>query len=476
MLTRPAQPAAGRTFAAVAALWACGVVALVAPAAGPPTVGPPAPDSAATPTTAPPTRPAAAAPAPTTPEIEKLVGLLGSRNWKAREKAQDRLVDLGSAAEPRLRELLDAAVDSQTRMGIQQALTQMAADRKLGPTLVTVRAKGAAPKDVFDDLSRQIHLPIGPQNEALWRQREWPAVTLELVDRPFWDALRQACAAAGVRPLFAGGDDEPRRIVLAVDVTGEMKSPSCVSGAFMVMATGVTRRPTFDAPPPAAGAAATTDANLTLTFFADPRWRILNHPDDARVEQVSDAAGGPLPRPEPMKLPIYKASSSTWSMSTVLTKLPAGADGDALKRLRGSFKITLLDQSDPIVVDDVLAARGVVRRAGRQSILVQEVIRNGDQYRVKLVVGRNGLTPQPWRQEREAEGVVLMDAKGRPWARGGNSAEIQDDGEQAAYDLSFVAGGDPDPPGTPARLVCQVPLEPRELVVPFELADVAVEK
>jgi hypothetical protein len=386
------------------------------------------------------------------------------------------LVDLGTAAEPRLRELLEAPLDSQTRLGIQGVLAQMAADRKLGPTLVTVRAKAVPPKDVFADLSRQIHLPIGPQNESLWGQREWPPVTLDLVDRPFWDALRQACAAAGVRPLFAGGDDEPRRIVLAVDVTGEMKSPSCLTGAFMVMATGVTRRPTFDAPPPAAGAVPTTDANLTLTFFADPRWRILNHPDDARIEQATDANGRPLPKPEPMKLPIYKASSSTWSMSTVLTKLPAGADGDTLKRLRGSFKITLLDQSDPIVVDNILAARGVVRRSGRQSILVQEVIRNGDQYRVRLVVGRNGLTPQSWRQEREAEGVVLMDAKGRPWARAGNSAEIQDDGEQAAYDLNYIAGGDPEPPGPPARLVCQIPLEPRELVVPFELTDVAVEK
>src|SRR5436309_805952 len=157
---RLAPPAAGRVYLTAAALWACCAAALLAPGAEP--VAP-----ATAPSTDPSTRPAPVAPAPTTPEIEKQVALLGSRNWKVREKAQDRLVDLGSAAEPRLRELLDGPIDSQTRLGIQRALGQMAADRKLGPTLVTIHTKAAAPKDVFADLSRQIHLPVGPQNPAL---------------------------------------------------------------------------------------------------------------------------------------------------------------------------------------------------------------------------------------------------------------------------------------------------------------------
>jgi hypothetical protein len=285
--------------------------------------------------------------------------------------------------------------------------------------------------------------------------------------------MRQACAATGLRAHFAGGDDQPGHIELISDVTGEMKSPSCVSGSFMVLATDVRRRPTFD--PPAPGAAGTTDANLMLAFFADPKWRIVDHPQDARLEQVTDADDRPLPRPEAMHMQGYRAESPIWVMSTVLTKLPAGAGGDKLKRVRGTFQITLLEQSEPLVIDNVLGAHGVVRRAGRQSVLVQEVVRNGDAYKVKLVLSRNGLSPRDWRQDREREGIQLQDAKGRPWTRTG--VEAQDDGDQVVYDLNFVSGGDtPDAPGPPTRLVCQIPLEPREVNVPFELTDVGVEK
>ena len=112
----------------------------------------------------------------------------------------------------------------------------------MGPTLVTFHLKDATPQAVFAELSRQGHLPIVPLRESLWRQPT-RSPSLDADDEPFWSAMRRACAEFGVRALFAGGEDEPGRIVLTRDPTGEMTSPAAFCGSFMVMSTPCPARP-----------------------------------------------------------------------------------------------------------------------------------------------------------------------------------------------------------------------------------------
>jgi hypothetical protein len=397
-----------------------------------------------------------------------LVRQLSHPSWHVREKAQDRLAELGGAAEPQLRQAR-AAGDSQTRLGAERVLQQIAAARKLGPTLVSLHVEGAPPQKVFEDLSRQAHVPILPAQENLWGRREWPPLTLDLDGRPFWEAMRRACAAAGLRPLYVGGDEEPGRIVLAADVTGDMKSPAAFSGSFMVLATGVTRRiPTQEN-------AAASDVELQCTFYGDPKWRILSHPDEVKIDQVVDGHGRPLGRPEPMRLQVFKPQSPVWMMRTVVPAVPLTSR--TLGRVKGSFTITLLEQGEPVEVPDVQSARNVVLKAGRQMIQVHEVAREGnrtDTYRVTLTLSRNGLSERDWRQAREAEGICLFDAKGRGLTR--SWFEAKEGGEQVAYNLFYTGGGNPGMLSPPARLVCRVPLEPREVTVSFELTGLAIEQ
>jgi hypothetical protein len=134
-----------------------------------------------------------------------------------------------------------------------------------------------------------------------------------------------------------------------------------------------------------------------------------------------------------------------------------------------------------IEIDDVLRARNVVRRVGRQIIQLHEVTRADKTYSVRLTLTRNGLSPQDWRQAREAQGIALIDDKGRSLIRG--QMEPTDDGDQVTYLLTFVpppnvtatvgAPGDSPPP---VKLVCRIPLEPRTVTIPFEMHDLPLEQ
>ena len=89
-----------------------------------------------------------------------------------REQAQDRLTSLADVAEPRLRQFISTTDSAEARARAQTALLQMASARKLGPTLVTLHLKDAAPQAVFAELARQGHIPIAPLSEGVWRQAE----------------------------------------------------------------------------------------------------------------------------------------------------------------------------------------------------------------------------------------------------------------------------------------------------------------
>ena len=202
--------------------------------------------------------------------MDRLVSLLSSRDWKVRDKAEAELANLGDVAEGRLLKLADAAGDPEVRARAHSALERIAGMRKLGPTRVTLSLKDATPQEVFVELGRQGGVPIEAFRPSLWRQRDWPKVTLDLADEPFWSAVRQACAKSGLRPLYEGGDGTPGRVVLLVDVVGDMTAPAAFSSSFMVLVNSLTKVPDFLADEGQPRAASGSSCSSRLSRW---RWR-----------------------------------------------------------------------------------------------------------------------------------------------------------------------------------------------------------
>lgn len=469
-IARAVNPRGGPRLGRVAR-WAC-AMALICLPSGLPVRHVAAAPVAATPATAPATRPTTLPATYPAAEVESLIGRLASPDWRARGEAEARLIEFGDAIEARLRKLLADTSDSEVRTRAELILQHVDALRRLGPTRVTLRVRGATPRAALESLGRQAHVSVGALREPMWSQRKWPAIDVDLVDKPFWVAMRTVCGAAGLRALFLATDEGVGRVVVLPDESGEMRRPASFSGSFMVIATQLSR--VMALPLPGEPPLATGELEFQCGFFTDPKWRIIEHPDTAEVQRVLDHAGRELPLPEPMRLQGYKAETPIWLMRCRLPAVPL--DAGRIARVRGQFRITLLDQADPIEIGDVMAARNVERKAGGQLLHLQEVVREEGLYRVRLTIVRSGLSPQEWRAVREAEAIRLLDAAGRALVR--NSYEPPaEEGDRVVHEVRFNVNTNRSAgPGPPAKLVCQIPLEPRALTVPFELNDLEVEK
>jgi hypothetical protein len=412
------------------------------------------------------------------PEIERLLAQFLSDNWRVRDQAQDGLAAMSQAVEPRLRQFVRTTSNAEARARAQLVLNEIASLRKLGPTRVSLHLKDAKPQDAYAQLSRQCGLPIVPQGENLWRRASQPSITLNLTDEPFWAAMRRVCTTFGLRAIFTGGDEEPAKITLIRDTADEMPSPAAFNGSFMMLATRLERRSAFDGGDDAddKGPAGKPEASLTaeITFFADPKWRIIEHPEQTTIESACDDRGKPLPRIDPMRMQVFKPENPIWLMRTDIKHVPA--DCKKLKNVKGSFRIVLLEQSEPFEVPNIMTVRNALRKVGERTVQIKEAVKEGEGYKVRLTIFRNGLSTQEWRQQRESQGVQLLDEKGRPLARGGFNAD--ENGDQVDYEFNFFkidpTGQAVNNAGDPSKLVIQLPLEPREVTVPFEFKELAI--
>jgi hypothetical protein len=157
-------------------------------------------------------------------------------------------------------------------------------------------------------------------------------------------------------------------------------------------------------------------------------------------------------------------------MRGTIKGVPAAAK--RLKVLKGSFAVTAVEQSQPVEIEDLFRAANTTSRSGRQSLQVISAFLQDQTYQVKAILTRGGLSQQDWRGSMEADGIRLLDAQGRPLRKVQSS--FQDGGGQVLMEFSFEAGGQAEQ--GPLKLVWQMPLESRQMTIPFELSDLALDR
>src|SRR5437016_9561863 len=96
------------------------------------------------------------------PDVETLIQQLSSDNWKQRQHAQEALVMLGGDVRPRLQQLIRESANEEVRARAEAALGQIAENEETGPSVVTLKVSEAEPREVFAQLSKQIHAELEP--------------------------------------------------------------------------------------------------------------------------------------------------------------------------------------------------------------------------------------------------------------------------------------------------------------------------
>lgn len=164
--------------------------------------------------------------------VNQLVERLGADKADVRQAAEEALVKLGARVLPLLPEGA-AAVGAERRQRldrVREALQRAAEAVNLGASRVTLRGKGIRLSEAVQRLQAASGNPITDLREAEGGEASNPSLDLEIVDRPFLEALDVVCRQAGTTPAFFTGDGT---VALMPGAPAE-KTPIVYTGPFRV--------------------------------------------------------------------------------------------------------------------------------------------------------------------------------------------------------------------------------------------------
>jgi hypothetical protein len=417
---------------------------------------------------APTTKPAVAATPTTLPaeisvKVEALIKKLSDEAWQTRQKAQDELVQMGTMVQPRLLELLKQTRDEEVRTRVEAALVTLEENRLTGTSYITIHLKKASPKQVFAELARQANSEMRPNPPNLWDAKSWPAVDIDIERQPFWVAMREICGKIGVSPQNNGMDRN--MVIMDRNAAGRMwgEAPVVVSGPFLVVATYINRSNYVDLNQPQNIG---RQCNVQLMVYAEPKMRVLQGSYNAKIDEAIDDKGNSLVMSRSFVEGMQPASGWVWNMSASL--LPNPNTGDKIARLKGSGRFLIQTRSETVEIPDVINAREVSRDIGGRRFKLKEVRKNGDAYVAHLTIFRAGWNPNEWNTGVPHNTFRMVDARGVALMRINSGNNVG--GDQMDITLQFQRqnwnGG--ENAGEPTKLICEVPVETREIVVPFE--------
>lgn len=423
---------------------------------------------ATNPATSPATRPAATRPA--TP-VAELVRQLAAADWRGREAAVAQVVRAGDEAVPLLEALVRTTESLDARSAAQDALAQIASNRVAGPSFVTLHLDDADPREAFARLARQAGADLQPYPDNLWTQEHWPRVTLHAEREPFWSVLRQLAGQAGVELREINGT------LRVMQGSGQTAGRAVVQGAFLVVASQITRTQTIDltADRPA------TDEHfaIQLSAFAEPKLTVLRAAAGLTLDEAVDDRGNDLvPPPDPANAAGgadggFYGGDGSWSLQAQL-RYPKDP-GTRIARLRATAAFTLQSKSQRVELGNLSAVKDREQTVAGTRVVFRDFKKtDADTYTLRVVVAQQPDAGEAWEQLHNSlqTRLKVLDAAGQPLdPRGYGSTGRNNEVEMI---LTFGPSQRPEDgrkSGDPVRVVWEVPTETRDVIVPFEFTD-----
>jgi hypothetical protein len=140
--------------------------------------------------------------------VSQLVERLEAPKEEARKAAEEALVKLGPRVLPLLPEAAKVSgAERKLRLEkVRAALVEAAEVANLGASKVTLQVKGMRLSEVVQKLQAQTGNPITDLREAEGGEAANPALDLEIVEKPFLEALDIVCKQAEITPNYFTAD------------------------------------------------------------------------------------------------------------------------------------------------------------------------------------------------------------------------------------------------------------------------------
>ena len=399
--------------------------------------------------------------------IEKLISELSADAWQTRQKAQDALVQYGLDIRQRLNAVVKETKDEETRTRVEAALRQIEENRVTGVSLITLHMKGARPAEVFAEISRQASAELRPSPVNLWESKSWPAVDIDIDRQPFWQAVGDVCNKFGVAPQ----NNMAMEMVIGERSAGPKlfgEAPSVISGPFLVVCGYINRSHSIDL-----NQAKNVRRSCTVQFliYPEPKMRVLQGTHTVRIDEAVDEKGNTLAIPGLPPDMGFNTNTWPWNMSASL--MPQVNTGKEIARLRGAGRFIIQTRSEQAEIGDIQNARGVTKMVAGKKFTLKEVRKQGNQYVAMITLFRAGWTPNEWNYMMYPQQTFRMvDARGVPLMRLGNGSS-GGGVDQMDIDIQFQRQNwnGTENAGEPVKLLWEVPVETKEIAVPFEFRD-----
>jgi hypothetical protein len=393
-----------------------------------------------------------------------LISELRADDWQAREKAQNRLEQLDPTARPMLLSVMRQTSDDDLRTRLEAALKKIDDNGKTCGTLVTLSLKNVTAREAFAELGRQAKIKMDVSD--LQRVDE-PRFSIELKQKPFWQAMRELCVKTGLQPEVRG---DPPQIVVDSLSTRWSQRPSSGHGAFLVVADRIERDYKVDLAKP-------EELHhrfiLQLTAFSDPKLLVLKNAREVKLEEAVDERGNSLLPPVAGDYAPESSEYQTpweWRLFAKLNH-PTGA-GNRIARVRGSAQFMVRTQHQTWELPQIMTVQNATRVIGGSRLTIEGLSRNEEGFTLRIR-GQGplcGIVPAGMSEQFEAirRSIRLVDNHGRAFAvdfAGGSGRE------DWSYLFTFKPTPAQDATAEPAKLIWEVPTEAKFVVVPFEFVN-----
>ena len=361
-----------------------------------------------------------------------------------------------------------------------------------GPTLLTLHLRDAEPAVVFAEIAKQIGQPIriGTTNLEVWNGKR---ITIDAERQPFWDVMQQLSRSIGFSWLHRTSQDG-YIVAPSATVPRELRSPSAEVGMVRIVAIEAKREQWIlggFANPEEQGRENGDTLRLKFAVLPDPKLSIVN--DTARFETVGASTEGGIP-PHPVEMEGLKGSTgnfapAVWQLQSDLRLYPSQTH----KQLdfEGRLRFTAITRSEQWRIENVLQAQETSRDFLTENGTVRVTFHglHLDDGNPDLPKGRytmalsakllGGTNPRSDGQFLKALNSYLVQASRVTDERGVslafNSAAIANAEEKSPITYGRKRSTDSrDDAGEPTTYSVMVPLETREVTLPFELPHLSI--
>ena len=378
----------------------------------------------------------------------------------------------GEAAVPALEALVRDAPGLDARTAAQEALRQIAENRVSGPSYVTLHLKDVAPRRAFEELARQSYATFKTWPDNLWEQLPATPVSADFDRQPFWVVMRNLGGQCGVELRDING------VPHLTQGGGQAGGLPVVQGAFLVVATQVTRSVLIPLGQPAALPDDTF--GVQLTAYAEPKLTVVRMASPVKVEQATDDKGNHL-EPPPAADADFSPSGGSQSEWNLFARLQYPQDpGTRIARLRGSAAFTVQTRGRRIEVDHLPAAPERDEVVNGMRLTFRDFKKSeGKTWTLRLRLAyadaAHAGRPRPietelWQANIQTR-LKVLDAGGQAleYTGFGSSGGAETMDVQLTFSPSQALDGRTS--GDPVKLAWEIPTETRDVVVPFEFAD-----